>query len=277
MGWHGHLHLRARRDEGRTVVRDRHHGPMRVLAALYPEGPQVCHQVLVHPPGGLVGGDRLDLEIDVGPDAHLLLTTPGATRLYRSTGDEACQQVDVRIGPDARLEWLPLETIVYPGARSAMRWRCTLSPGARMIGMDMLALGLPASGQAFDRGRHRQHLEIDGLWCERASIDAGDDRLLRSPLGWAGHDVLATAWVAAAEPFAPHELTALVESARESAGGGSLDPGAIGITSPDDRLVLLRVLARRAEPAFEALQRAWRAWRPLALGVAACAPRVWRT
>ena len=276
MGWHGHLHLHARHDGERTVVRDRHHGPMRVLASLHPEGPDVCHQVLVHPPGGLVGGDRLELEVDVDAGAHLLLTTPGATRLYRSTGETATQQVTVRLGAGARLEWLPLETIVYPGAQSATRWRASLAPGARLIGFDALALGLPASGQAFDRGQHRQHLQIDGVWQDRATLAAADRRLLRSPLGWGGRSVLATAWVAAGEPFSPAELALLVDVARAAVGDSALATQA-GVTSPDQRVVLLRVLSDRVEPAFALMQAAWRAWRPLALAREACSPRVWRT
>jgi urease accessory protein len=276
MGWQAHLQLRAARDGPRTVVRDRHVGPLRVLAALHPEGPTICHQVLVHPPGGLVGGDTVDLDVDVATDAHLLLTTPGATRLYRSAGGRARQQVTARLAAGARLEWLPLETLVYPGARSECQLSFDLDAGSRMIGFDVLALGLPASGQAFDRGDHLQHLEIPGLWRERARVDAADARLLRSPLGWGGRPVLATAWAAAGEPWDPATREALVEGAREAAARSALH-GACGVTAPDARLVVVRVLADRVEPAFELLKACWQAWRPVALGVPAADPRIWRT
>ena len=123
MGWHGHLHLDYRREGGRTVLRDRHEGPLRVLQSLYPEDPSICHNVLVHPPGGLVAGDTLGVEVAVASGAHALLTTPGATRCYRSTGATARQAITLRVAAEARLEWLPLETIAYSGclAESALR------------------------------------------------------------------------------------------------------------------------------------------------------------
>ena len=73
MAWQGSLSLAYHRDEvhgaARTVVRDRHDGPLRVLASLYPQTPEVCHNVLVHPPGGLVGGDVLDIDVALAPGA----------------------------------------------------------------------------------------------------------------------------------------------------------------------------------------------------------------
>jgi urease accessory protein len=276
MGWSGHLNLHARREGERSIVRDRHVGPMRVLASLHPEGPAVCHQVLVHPPGGLVGGDRLDLEVQIEPGAHLLLTTPGATRLYRSTGDLAEQRVTARLDPGARLEWLPLETIVYSGARSSTRLTFELAPGALMIGLDVLALGLPASDQPFSRGEHRQHLEIPGVWRERAALAADDRRLFDSPLGWGGRCVLATAWVAGGDPFSDRLAETLTQAARDLVADSPLTAAA-GVTRPHARLIVARALADRVEPAFGLMQQLWQAWRPLALGLDACAPRIWRT
>ena len=90
MSWLGHLQLDYRRDaEGRTIALDRHEGPLRVLQRLYPEGPGICHHVLVHPPGGIVGGDRLVIDAKLTEGCHALITTPSATRFYRSAGEVA--------------------------------------------------------------------------------------------------------------------------------------------------------------------------------------------
>jgi len=276
MGWHGRLELRYRRDGDRTVVHDRHHGPLRVLASLYPEQPGICHNVLVHPPGGIVGGDVLDIDVELAVRSHGLITTPGATRFYRSAGESAVQTLRARVADGARLEWLPLETICHRGTLAQNRMRFELAPGAEMIGWDLLALGLPASGEAFDQGRVTQQIEVPGAWLERGVIDGADTRLLDSPLGFAGHRVLATMWMAAGTALTPARRDALLDAAREVAAGHPLQRTA-GATSPHDEVVVLRVLAPRVEPAMNLLGFVWKRWREAAWGLAACAPRVWRT
>ncbi|MCW7541676.1 urease accessory protein UreD [Aquabacterium sp. A7-Y] len=278
MGWLGHLDLTYRRDGGRTVAHDRHDGPMRVLAALYPEGPGICHHVLVHPPGGLVGGDELQLRVRVGPQAHALLTTPGATRFYRSAGAEALQDVQATVAAGGRLEWLPLETIAYSGTRAVNRQRFELEAGAQMMGWDLLALGLPAAGQGFERGSFEQHLELPGVWLERGLLDAGQpltQRLLASPLGWDGQSVLATMWCASGTPWSSAERQALLDAARE--GWPEQAVPRAGATSPDARVVVVRALADRSEPLWQALQGVRARWRRVLWDGADVAPRVWRT
>ena len=289
MTWQAHLSLAWRSEPWplaggcRTVLHDRHCGPLRVLASLYPEGPAVCHNVLVHPPGGVVGGDGLHVDATLADGAHALVTTPGATRFYRSTGGLAEQTLDARLGPGARLEWLPRETIVHAGAQAETRLRFALGIGAEMIGWDVLALGLPASGQPFDAvdgatpaGRYTQHIELPGVWLERGTVDAGDRRLLDSPLGWAGRRVLATLWFAAGTPLADGRRDALLQAARDAVAAHPLAPAA-GASSPHAEAVVLRVLAHRVEPAMALLRTVWARWRAEAWSLADCAPRVWHT
>jgi urease accessory protein len=276
MSWHARLELAYRRDGARCIVHDLHQGPLRVLASLYPEGPAVCHNVLVHPPAGIVGGDVLELDISVAAGAHALITTPGASRFYRSAGDTARQSVHARLAPGARLEWLPQETICRRGALAHNLLRFDLEPGAEMIGWDVLALGLPASGEDFDQGRYTQAIELPGVWLERALIDGRDRRLLDSPLGWARHRVLATLWLAAGSKLEGKRRESLLEAARECTAADPLQRSA-GSTSPHDELVLLRVLAPRVEPALHLLNAVWQRWRSLAWQLPPCPPRVWRT
>lgn len=277
MSWHAELDLHYRRDGARTVLAHRHDGPLRVLKSLYPESPAICHDVLVHPPGGIVGGDALAIDLRVGAAAHALVTTPGATRFYRSAGDAASQTLDARLEPGARLEWLPMETICHPGAQVRNHLRFELAPGAEMMGWDLLALGLPASGAAFEAGRVDQTIEMPGLWLERSRVDAVEDRrLLASPLGWGGDSLQATLWLATGTPMERARIDALLDAARGIAADHALAQRS-GCTSPDARLVVLRALAPRTEPAWTLLTTVWRAWRELAWGLAPCAPRVWRT
>ncbi|WP_157263789.1 urease accessory protein UreD [Azohydromonas aeria] len=273
MAWHAELSIRYFRDNGRTVALDRHQGPLRVLQRLYPEGPDVCHHVLVHPPGGVAGGDELHLALDLEPGSHAVLTTPGATRFYRSRGEQALQSVRATLHGDARLEWLPLEAIAHDACLAENRQRFELRDAAQMIGWDTVALGLPASGEPWRQGRFLQHLELPGLWLERGLIDAQDTRLLDSPLGWAGQRVLGTLWFASAQPFAPGLREALLEAGRALCEGEPL----AGVTSPSPRLLVLRVLAARVEPAQRLMQALWARWRELGWQLPACAPRVWRT
>ena len=276
MSWHAHLALNYRVDAERTLVHDRHHGPLRVLASLYPEGPAICHNVLVHPPGGIVGGDVLEMELTLGERAHALVTTPGAARFYRSAGATARQSVLARVADGARLEWLPLQTTCHRGALAHNSMRFELAPGAEMMGWDILALGLPASGEAFDRGRYEQRIELPGVWLERGVIDGQDAQLLDSPLGWAGHRVMGTMWLAAGSRLAPARRDALLDAARAVASTDALRATA-GSTSPHDELVLLRVLAPRVEALMALFTTTWARWRDVAWGLPACVPRVWRT
>ncbi len=284
MGWHGHLQLHYRRDGARTTAFDRHHGPLRVLQRLYPEGEAICHHVLVHPPGGVVAGDVLALDATLADGSHAVITTPGATRFYRSDGPLAQQQVQASVGPGARLEWLPLESIAHRGCQVQNSLHFDLAPGGQMLGWDVLALGLPAAQAPFDSGRFVQQIQLPGLWLERGVFDGHDSLLLSSPLGLAGHTVLATLWLAdgaVAHGDSPAQLDrcrteALTDTARALIAASAL-PTTAGISAPHPRLLVLRALGHRVEPVMALLQAVRAAWRQLHWGLAANPPRVWRT
>lgn len=276
MGWPGRLELNYRRDGNRTLAHDRHSGPLRVLQSLYPEGEGICHHVLVHPPGGIVGGDVLHIEANLAVGAHALITTPSATRFYRSAGEPARQSVVARVEDGARLEWLPMETICHSAALAENQLRFEISPGGEMMGWDLVALGLPASGEPFEAGHYAQRIEIPGVWLERSTIRGDDHRLLNAPLGFAGHRVLATLWFATGKPMASDRRDHLLDAAREQASSHALTRTA-GCSSPHAEVVILRVLAPRVEPAMQLLGAVWARWREVGWGHCAVPPRVWRT
>lgn len=279
MPWQAKLLLDYRAEQGRTVLRHRHDGPLRILKSLYPEGDAVCHNVIVHPPGGLVGGDTLDIYVRVGEGAHGLIGTPGATRFYAADDELATQRVHLALESGARLEWLPLEAIAYPGCRARNAWQATLGEGAELLAWDVTALGLPNANQPFTSGRFEQHLSIPGLWLEQALIDAQDQRLLDSPLGLGGLRCMGTFVLACGSALARERREILLDTVRgamlawDTVANGGVRMGA---TCPNDRMLVVRAMAPLVEPLMAALQAVWRDLRPVVWGLPGVAPRIWR-
>jgi urease accessory protein len=276
MPWLARLQLDYLLEGDRSVARFAHDGPLRILQSLYPEGDAVCHNVLVHPPGGLVGGDALDVQVTVGRGAHGLVTTPGATRFYRSTGASARQQVRATLEDGSRLEWLPMEALAYSGCLAENRAVFDLAPGAEMIGWDITALGLPAASQPFATGCFSQHLEVPGVWLERGRIQAQDERLMNSPLGLAGQRCLATLFFVSGTEMSRARREQALEGARSVIDTHSLRHTA-GATAPNPRVLVVRVLAPVVEPAMNLLKSLWAIWRTELWGMSAQRPRIWST
>lgn len=274
MPWHARLQLDYTLEGTRTVARHAHNGPLRILQSLYPEGDAVCHNVLVHPPGGLVGGDTLDITATVGPGAHGLVTTPGATRFYRSTGERALQRTHLTLAEGARLEWLPLEALCYNACNAENHLTLNLAPGAECMGWDVTALGLPHAGQPFETGRFVQHIEAPGLWLERGVIDAADHRLLESPLGLAGHRCMASLFFVTGRPLDRARRDTALDAARAVMDAHALKASA-GATSPNGQVVVVRALAPQVEPAMQLLQQVRAAWRAALWQLCAEPPRIW--
>lgn len=276
MTWNATLALDYTLQAGKTLAHFRHSGPLRILQSLYPEGDAICHNVIVHPPGGLVGGDTLELAFSAAPGTHGLITTPGATRFYRSTGEPALQNTRLTLQTGARMEWLPLEAICYSGCLAENRLTMRLAPGAELMGWDVTALGLPAAGQAFESGSFRQHIEVPGVWLERARLDAADSLLLDGPLGMAGRRCIASLFFVTGSKLERNRRQLALDCAREILQGHALNPGA-GATSPDAQVVVVRVLSPVVEPAMALLRQVWQAWRKELWRLAPSTPRLWST
>ena len=274
MPWHARLDLDYQLENRRSVARFRHEGPLRILQSLYPEGDAVCHNVLVHPPGGLVGGDTLDIAVRASAGSHGLITTPGATRFYRSEGELALQRTELTLEAGARLEWLPLEAICYSGCRAENRLTLHAAEGAELIGWDVTALGLPGADKPFALGSLQQHIEVPGVWLERGRIDAADTRLLQSPIGLAGHRCLASIFFVAGSPIARARRDAALDAARTLIDAHGLRESA-GATSPHAEIIVLRALAPVVEPAMQLLRQVWKAWRAELWQMTGTPPRIW--
>jgi urease accessory protein len=272
---HARLTLGFAADGARTRLVERSHfGPLRVQKALYPEGPAVCHAIIVHPPGGVVGGDQLSVAVDAGPAAHAFLTAPGASKWYRANGRVSRQQVRLSAGAGAAIEWMPQESIFFDGARVELEHSVTLAADASYIGCEIVCLGRRASGENFDRGSIGQRTQIrrDGrlIWWEQGVLAGGDGRLA-SPLGLNGNSVCGT--LIAVGKTVP---AALLDAARAAMNEAASADAACGLTQMKGVLVA-RYLGQDNEAARRVMLVAWRHLRPHLLGREATLPRIWNT
>jgi urease accessory protein len=244
---------------------------------LYPEGPEVCHVTVLHPPGGIVAGDRLSIDTAVDDGSHAVMTTPGATKWYRAgerpaIGPVAKQMLRFELGGASTLEWLPRETILYDESRVSMELDVSMSADAKYIGWEILCFGRRASKEEWRHGSLRLHTRIarNGcpLWCEKANLFA-DTGFSQSPVGLAGFSVAATLLTAGLMADAT-----LLKNCRtiQSEEGGSRT----GITCVPDVLVA-RYLGHSSEHAFQWFTRLWTVLRPALMGRDAQMLRLWAT
>jgi urease accessory protein len=274
MGWQAKLKVDYCVENQRCVARHEHQGPLRILKSLYPEGDQVCHNILVHPPSGLVGGDELLIDVQLQTGSHALITTPGATRFYGSDAKTALQQVHAHLHEGASLEWLPLEALAYNGCQAHNQAVFHMEAGSRLMAWDVTALGLPHADQPFVTGQFQQHLEIACVWLERGLIQATDQRLLHSPLGLNGHSCQSTLVFAQGSAMDDVTREQVIALAREVCESHPLRLQA-GVTSPDARVVVVRVLSAQVESAMDLLRSVWLQWRHQCWQLPAVAPRIW--
>jgi urease accessory protein len=269
--WLAQLQLRLAPVAGKTRVKElAFSGPLRIQRPFYPEG-GVCHLYLLHPPGGLVSGDRLHIEVVGDPGSQSLLTTPSAGKIYGrdSAAVAQGQKVLLQLNDNAECEWLPQETIVYRDANAMLDTRIELSADARFIGWDLVCLGRPAAGEIFDEGSLSQRIRLwrDGrmLLNERLKLD-GDNEIRRSRVGLAGGCVFGTLLASG-----PGLSEALITALRES------------LSSPDftvtERLgvLLVRYLGDDMNICRDGMWQAWALIRPALLARPACIPRIWLT
>ncbi|MGS0744079.1 urease accessory protein UreD [Glaciimonas sp. GG7] len=273
--WQARLKLGFANDQGTTRLIERSHvGPLRVQKPLYPEHPAVCHAIIIHPPGGVVGGDQLSINTDVGSQAHALITTPGAAKWYRANGKISQQQVQLHVAENAALEWLPQETIFFNHAAVKLDHRVTLAASAQYIGGEILCFGRTASGESFNAGKIMQRTSIrrDGklLWFEQGAIEGGTADM-HSPLALAGYTVCAT--LIAVGKVLPAKV---INDLRESANTLVSDKAKIGATQIKSVLVM-RFLGHSSELARLWMTQAWQQLRPELLGRQAVIPRIWNT
>lgn len=270
-GWQGKLSMsfEHRPQRGRSVLASvNHHGPLRVQRPFHPEG-EVCHVYMLHPPGGVVGGDGLAIRAHCEADARALLTTPGATKFYRSAGEQAQVQQTLRVDAGASLEWLPQENIFFPGARVQLQTEIQMQADASLLAWEINCLGRPVIGERFDQGQLGSHLRVsvDGtpLLLERQRV--ANARHLAGPAGLRDAPVQGVLLAWKVHESDCERVQALLAEQEDVLAGATLLDG----------LLVVRALGHNSERLRAVLIGVWGLLRPVLLGKPALLPRIWAT
>ncbi len=261
--WKANLFLGFDKRAAKTVLSEkRFDGPLVVQKPLYPEGDEVCHAIVVHPPAGIAGGDELKIEVRAEEGTSVLLTTPGAGKWYRSAGRWAKQALEFEV--QGSLEWLPRETIVFDGALANLECRIELGNNANYFGWEVVCLGRTGSGERFAKGEIRIDTSIarDGklLWLERGRIEGGG-RLMASSAGLGGRSVFGT-------------LTATLDGLDKDLLAKCRAHAAVTLLPG---LLIARYLGNSSEDAMRSFTQIWTLLRPSIAGREAIQPRIWST
>lgn len=268
--WLAQLELGFENRRGGTVLAHRkRHGPLAVQRPFYPEG-DVCHVYLLHPPGGVVGGDELSIKVSVEENARALITTPGAAKFYRSEGAFARQNIEITVSHDAQLEWLPQENILFRGARFNQSTRINLAAGARFISSEIVCLGRLANGESFDTGyaNFKTRLFREGLPLQIEVMRIDPDLGRTGPASLRNYPVTGLSY---AMPINSAQLQQLRASLEPVAAGDYF-----GLTLIDD-LLIARFLGDSTAHAQQRVTSLWKQLRPMLLDRPACIPRIWKT
>jgi urease accessory protein len=268
--WHGKLNLvYADRSNNTELIHSHHQAPLKVQRPFYPEGTKICHSVMLHTAGGVVGGDRLSYNIHLQANAHALITTAAASKIYRSNGLQSRQNINIQIDAGAGLEWLPQETIIFNGAIYRQDLRVELAPSATWLGWEITRFGRTARGEKFLQGEWRSHTEIwqQGvpLWIDRQYLP-GSETIFHSPHGLGGKPIAATLiWIG----------TAVSDETLHKARSLWVGAGEVGVTRIQNGF-LCRYRGASTSEVRNWFTVVWELLRVDFLHRGGCVPRVWQ-
>lgn len=275
-GWSAWLRLGFHRGVRRTELSERaRHGPLSVQRPFYPEG-EHCHVYLLHPPGGVVGGDRLEIEVHANGGSGALITTPGAAKYYRSAGNTASQIQNIQVDARAALEWLPQENIFFSGARVSLQTRIEIQRNARLAWWEIQCLGRPAVNESFDHGeidnRFSLYREGKPVLVERTRIN---NKNRHYPALGASRAVLGTFIISGCESEQLDQCRDWLAQEHETDPAADLDRN-LGLTLIDDFLVA-RYLGDDTVKARAMFTLLWRLLRKNSINRSPITPRIWLT
>ena len=270
--WEATLDLSFTQKNNKTILTSKKHsGPLMVQKPFYPESNGCCHIYLIHPPGGIVGGDSLNLNAQLNENSHALITTPAATKFYRSTGIQASQNQIINLEENAILEWLPQETVYFNDTNAASTTRININKSNRFFAWEIQCLGLPAQKEYFIAGQCRQKLEI---WSENRPLLLetnrliGGNELLDANWGLQGHKSVGT--------FVTSDGDALIDI--ETVNQVALRfKGLNNSYTSLNGLFIVRAMSDYAEKIKDFFAALWEVLRPQILQIESSAPRIWHT
>lgn len=273
-GWRAEILLKfgVKRDKTRLLERQQL-GPLTVQRTFYPEG-DICHAYLLHPPGGVVGGDQLSFHIELAPEAHALLTTPGATKFYRSQGDTAWQSQHIKVAAGACLEWLPMENIFFPGAKTQLVTEIQLEGNARFIGWEMQCFGRPMLAEDFTQGciHGQTHIFRGGQLLLAENVRLQDQKQLKQSAALRGYPMTGCLYISPVEDNLVSCINQVLDEQRCCFGTEILLAA-----SELEGMLVVRALGKQTEPMMASFVQIWSAVREYWLGVTPDIPRIWST
>jgi urease accessory protein len=275
--WHGKLHLKFGFQDGMTqMTHSQGTAPLKIQRPFYPEGTEVCHGVILHTAGGIVGGDRLSIDIQVAPQAQVLLTTAAASKIYRANGQEAEQTIRIEVGEGACLEWLPQEAIAFVAAEYRQNIRIELAPTATWLGWEITRLGRTAHGEKFTEGTWRSHTEVwqneHPLWIDRQWLE-GSPATIESPHALHGYAVIGS-FALLGRAATPEIIEKIRRLWTEGQSAGKYK-GEAGVSTPISGL-LCRYRGNSTSEARSWFREVWQLLRFVYLQRSLCIPRVWQ-
>ena len=261
VGRDGTLSLRLERRGAATVLAGcRFTLPLQVLTPLALDGTALVVSML-NPTGGVLGGDRLTIDVHAAAGTHGLLTTPSATKVYRSAGPVAVQDVHLVVAPGAIVEWVPDHVIPFAGAAYRQRLHARVGRGGILVVVDAFATGRVARGERWRFGLLESALSItddDGWLLYDRFVLTGDEQW--GALGFTeGAPYFATIAV-----VTPSSLSEMAGAAADAVRG--LDGVRAGVGRMARRGILVRCLAETAPGLGDAVRAVWNAVRLVAVG-----------
>ncbi|GIU32641.1 urease accessory protein UreD [Shewanella schlegeliana] len=289
-GWRAELRLKYGIKREKTRLLERHQiGPLTVQKTFFPEG-AACHTYLLHPPGGVVGGDQLSFTVDVEEQAHALLTTPGATKFYRSNAEQAWQSQQLSVAASGLLEWLPMENIFFPGANCKLLTQVNLTANARFIGWEMQCFGRPQLGEEFNYGQVLGQTFIcrDNKVLLTESLRVQDQFQFKQAAAMRNFAMTGSLYITPVDRELIDKVNQVIDKQQarfateivlgSSELGSSSMSSAMTLNSPaENSLLVVRALGHQTEPMMASFVQIWRCVRQHWFGQLPDVPRIWST